>query len=130
MRVVLDTHALFHAAMGDAQFTPSGTETLENTANELFISAITVWELGLHAERGRIVFNEGLDVWLDRVLSTLAVGVLPIDRKVMRQTFHLSGFDRKDPADRIIVATAICEDAILVTRDEWMAKWDGVTTVW
>ena len=103
---------------------------LEDPATELLISAISAWEFGLHAERGRIRFAGGVDAWMDAALASLAARVVPVDTPIVRRTFNLTGFDRRDPADRIIVATALAEGAALVTRDEWMVSWPGVHTVW
>lgn len=130
MRVVLDTHALYHAVETPGELSPAGRELLEDPANELLISAITVWEFGLHAERGRIRFLGGVDAWVDAALGSLGVRVVPIGLSIVRRTFTLTGFDRKDPADRLITATALVEGAVLVTRDEWIVKWSGVRTVW
>lgn len=130
MRVVLDTHALYHVVQNPSELTAAGREVVEDPANELLISAITVWEFGLHAQHGRIHFIGGVDRWVDAALASLGVRVVPVDVSILRQTFRLVGFDRKDPADRIITATALVETAVLVTRDEWIVKWSGVRTVW
>jgi len=71
-----------------------------------------------------------VDAWLDAALASLAVRVVPIEVSIVRRTFKLAGFDRKDPAYRVITTTALVEDAVLVTRDEWIVKWLGVRTVW
>jgi PIN domain nuclease of toxin-antitoxin system len=99
VKVVLDTHALYHAVENPGELTEAGRAVLEDPANELLISAITVWEFGLHAERGRIQFVGGVDVWVDAALASLGVRVVPIDVAIVRRTFMLAGFDRKDPAD-------------------------------
>ena len=130
MKVVLDTHALYHAVESPGELTATGRGVVEDPANELLISAITVWEFGLHAQHGKIRFAGGVDGWVDAALASLGVRVVPIDVSILRRTFKLDGFDRKDPADRIIAATALLEDAVLVTRDEWIVKWSGVRTVW
>lgn len=71
-----------------------------------------------------------MDGWVDAALARLGVRVVAIDASILRKTFKLAGFDRRDPADRIIMATALVEDAVLVTRDERIVKWPGVRTVW
>ncbi len=130
MKVVLDTHALYHAVDSPGELTAAGRSAVEDPANELLISAITAWKFGLHAQHGKIEFAGGVDRWVDAALTSLGVRVVPVDVSIVRQTFKLAGFDRRDPADRIVVATALVEDAVLVTRDEWMVRWTGVRTVW
>lgn len=130
MKVVLDTHALFHAVESPGELTAIGRGIVEDPANDLLISAITIWEFGLHEQHGRIQFAGGVDRWVDAALASIGVRVVAIDASILRRTFKLAGFDRKDPADRIITATALVEDAVLVTRDEWIVKWPGLRTVW
>ena len=130
MKVVLDTHALRHAIDSPDELTRDGRSALEDPRNELLISAITVWELLMLAAKGRVRFAGGVDPWIDQAVADLRVRIVPIDVDVVRRAFDLPGFDRKDPADRLIVATALVEQALLVTRDEWMVKWPGVKTVW
>jgi PIN domain nuclease of toxin-antitoxin system len=67
VKFVLDTHALYHAVESPAELTGTGRKVLEDPANELLIPAITAWELGLHAEHGRVRFVGGVDGW--RALS-------------------------------------------------------------
>ena len=56
MRVVLDTHALYHVVQSPGELTAAGREVVEDPANELLISAITVWEFGLHAQHfGQVI---------------------------------------------------------------------------
>jgi PIN domain nuclease of toxin-antitoxin system len=129
VKVVPDPHALYHAVESPSELTDAGRQVLEDPANDLLISAITVWEFGLHAERGRVQFV-GVDAWVDAALASIGVRVVPIDVSIVRRTFMLDGFDRKDPADRIITATALVEGAVLVTRDEWIVKWSEVRTLW
>ena len=61
MKVVLDTHALYHAVESPPELTPAGRGVLEDPDNVLLISAITVWEFGLHDQHGRIRFAGGVD---------------------------------------------------------------------
>lgn len=67
---------------------------------------------------------------MDAALASIGVRVVAIDASILRRTFKSAGFDRTDPAERIITATALVEDAVLVTRDEWIVKWPGIRTVW
>ena len=82
MKVVLDTHAFYHAVESPGELSDAGRELLEDPANELLISAITAWEFGLHAERGRIQFLGGADAWMDAALGSLGVRVVPIDLSI------------------------------------------------
>lgn len=129
MTVLLDTHALVFAVDNPGKLSPTTVAIIRDVENDLVISAITVWELAMLAQKRRLMFDEGVETWTDRALAKLRVRTIPVDGTIFRRTFHLPGFDREDPADRVIVATAVVHDALLVTHDEWMEKWPGVATV-
>ena len=84
MKVVLDTHALYHAVESPEELTAAGRGVVEDPANELLISAITVWEFGLHADRGKIRFADGVDRWAP--LTTRVAG--PEQRAAAAQVNH------------------------------------------
>lgn len=85
MKIHLDAHARYHAVESPDEWTASGRGVVEDPANVLLISAITVWEPGLHAQHGRIPFADGVDRWVDAALASLGVRVVPIDVTILRE---------------------------------------------
>jgi PIN domain nuclease of toxin-antitoxin system len=83
----------------------------------IYVSPITVWEVGLLAARGRISLRMSPDKWFDRLLGAPGIRLAEMPPGVLIASSFLPGDDPADPADRIIAATAREYDLRLVTRD-------------
>ncbi len=83
---------------------------------EAVVSAISFWEMGMLIQKGRFELDHGLSNWRR---ATLANGLIevPVDGKI-GLTAGLLDYEHGDPADRLIVATAICSGATLLTADK------------
>ena len=80
--------------------------------------------------RKRLVFSIDSAVWLGRVEALPFLSFVPVDNRIAVRAVQLEGFTHRDPADRIIVATAIGLGATLVTGDARLRKYRAVKTVW
>jgi PIN domain nuclease of toxin-antitoxin system len=109
----LDTHILIHAMTGE--ITPREGRLLR--AQRWGISAIVLWELGKLAQLERIEVDLD-DPELDRFLVN--VRVWPLTLEVVRALRRLDF--RSDPADEIIAATSLVQNAPLLTRDRKLLK--------
>jgi len=125
--IVLDTHALVWMDSGAASLGKRTIQLIDQALEEdaLAVSAISFWEVGMLINKGRLSMDFPPDVWRKDLLSRGLVE-LPVDGKAGIDAANLQNF-HGDPADRIIVATAILSDASLVTADEKILKWDGLT---
>jgi PIN domain nuclease of toxin-antitoxin system len=109
----LDTHILIHAMTGEI----TAREGRLLRADRWGISAIVLWELGKLAQLGRIEVDLD-DPELDRFLGN--VHVWPLTLEVVRAQRRLDF--RGDPADEIIAATSLVQNAPLLTRDRKLLK--------
>ena len=122
--IVLDTHALLWFDRGDQRLGRNAHRTISDglSQGEIAVSAISVWEVGMLIDKGRIDLRLGLARWRETLyhqgLIELAVSGDIAERDATLQNIH------GDPADRIIVATAL-EDHILVTADRRILNWEG-----
>jgi PIN domain nuclease of toxin-antitoxin system len=115
--LVLDTHALIWAHTG-ARITKKVARRIEaaGQGNELFISAITPWEIALGARRGRIKIAGDVLEWIQGALDALSAVVASLEPAIAVDAVELA-WEHADPSDRIIVATARRLGASLVTAD-------------
>jgi len=83
----------------------------------LWLSPITLWEIHILAERGRIELTRGPAKWIQHLLDVVPFREAAITHKVavLSRTITLS---HQDPADRFLAATAQLYDLILLTADE------------
>jgi PIN domain nuclease of toxin-antitoxin system len=96
---------------------------LIETSEQVCISAISCWEVVYLAKRGRIELEIPAEKWIDVGLSETRIICLPIDQQIAVLAANLPDHHR-DPADRIIIATAITHGAQLMSFDEQFRKYD------
>ena len=116
-KYLLDTHAWFWLAVGDSRFSPENVSILERASLEgcVFLSQISLWELAMKEAKGKIQLNRSLENWCEDNTEGLSIVDLPL--KIAISATRLPGEFHKDPADRMIVATARHYGYTLVTGD-------------
>jgi PIN domain nuclease of toxin-antitoxin system len=129
--VVLDTHALLWWLADDARLSKRARRAIER-ASVVGVSAISMWEVAMLVDKGRVALDRPVPTWANDVGSAAGVAVVPVDGPIAVMAGGLVDF-HGDPADRIIVATAIGARASLVTKDDRIRGWRGadqLTIVW
>lgn len=122
---LLDTHALVWLLSRDRAL-GSRARRLIDTAQaqgDVAVSAITFWEIALLLQRGRLPGLRNATEWRR---DSLAAGLLEhrLTGDIAIRASELDGLPG-DPADRFIVATALVQEATLVTADEKLLAWRG-----
>lgn len=115
MRLLLDTHIWLWSLLEPARLTPRVAASLEDPANELWLSPISTWEFLVLLDKGRIVLDVDPSIWLRRV-GTLAFREAPLTHEVAVQSRRV-GLPHRDPVDAFLAATAIVYELTLVTAD-------------
>lgn len=132
--IVLDTHALVWWVNGDDRLSAPARALIEqsvaSTNGRVLVSVISAWEIAMLVERGRVALAMDLDEWLLAVESLEGVALVPLSAQVAVQSATLPGEFHKDPADRIIVALAREQNAVLVTADEKIQRYPHVRWAW
>jgi PIN domain nuclease of toxin-antitoxin system len=131
--VVLDTHALIWLVTGNERLKPGPVATLEfaAVAEGLFVPAISLWEIGMLHAKGRISIPGGVNSWVRRVLTLPGLHLSPLSPEIALNAADLTGL-HGDPADRMLVATAIHLGFPLATADTKILRWaakNGLRTV-
>ncbi len=128
--LVLDTHAWIWWIGGHG--CPSLSERVRlavDDAKSLGISAISCVEVAWLVSSGRVAFDRDSLVWIKQSLARPRVCLLEITTEIAVTAADLE-WQHKDPADRLIVATAIHHKAVVATKDEEMHAFGGVQTIW
>ena len=92
------------------------------------ISAISCWELGTLVAAGRLELTMSAGDWIARCEALPVLSIVQVDGRIALRASELPPVHR-DPADRLIVATALSLGVKLVTKDDRLREY-GVTTVW
>jgi PIN domain nuclease of toxin-antitoxin system len=100
------------------------------SAKQIGICAISCLEVATAVAKGRIQLDRDPLAWMQQALALDRVELLPISPAIAVQATQLGREFHGDPADRLIVASAILEAAVLVTKDDGIRRYPAVTTVW
>ncbi len=128
MRLLVDTHTLIWAVDDPTKLSGPATTALQNTANDLLLSAATVWELAIKIGLGKITLAHSYRLWIDNAIADLGLVILPVtveyaDRQAGLQNHH------KDPFDRLIISQALVEGIPVICADAIFDTY-GVTRLW
>jgi PIN domain nuclease of toxin-antitoxin system len=119
--LLLDTHIWVWYVENDAKRFSRKIEPLVERAverGELLVSAISVWEIALLEATQRLELSQDVRTWVGRALSFPGVQLKGLSPSIAIESTRLPGELHRDPADRILVATARLTGASLVTSDE------------
>ena len=131
--IAIDTHVLVWLANGARQMISKKamkriSEELVN--GQIWVSAISAWEIAMLVERERLVLSIDVESWLQKVGEINAIRFQPVTNKIALESVRLPGEFHKDLADRMIVATARTMGLALVTADEKIQAYPHVNSVW
>ena len=130
--IVLDTHALVWWVSGDPELSKRARIAIEKEmiGGEIIVSSISAWEIAMLVDHGKLLLSMDVDRWLSTVCEIEAVRFLFVDVEISLKSVTLPGKFHKDPADRIIVATARKLGVPLITKDEKIRAYAHVKTIW
>lgn len=119
MNILLDTHVLIWALENNPALSDKAAENIINAENMVFVSAASVWEIGIKRSMGKLEAPNNLIEEIKRHRFTpLPMTIDHADLAGKLPQIH------KDPFDRMLIAQAVYENLTLVTRDEWIFKYD------
>lgn len=131
--IALDTHALVWWMSAPDRIPPKARRLLDAAATRkepVSISSISLWEIAMLVERKRLEFSIPVSVWISHLEDVPWLSFVPVDNRIAVRAVQLEGFPHRDPADRIIVATALGLNATLVTADDRLRSYPPLRTVW
>lgn len=129
--ILVDTHVVAWLAFEPKLISRAARAAIDAArveAEGLAISGITLYELAVLASKGRIRLDISAESFLQEVEARFAV--LPLNGRVCARATQLSAPYPRDPADRIIGATALTEGLALVTADREIRRSKAVRTIW
>lgn len=120
---LLDTHAWFWLVAGDPRVQPALVARLEEAgrAGRVHLSQISTWEIAVKEGAGKLKLNQPIATWL--AAATTGLRLVDLSVPVVVDATRLPGELHRDPADRLIVATARHLGLTLVTADEAILRY-------
>ena len=126
MKLLLDTHTWIWSVGDRARLRSRVLRALESSANELWLSPISAWELTILVEKSRVVLSVGVEEWIGEALKAGPFKEAPITTEVAVATRGV-GLSHRDPADTLLAATAKVFGLTLVTSDVRLISVKGLS---
>jgi PIN domain nuclease of toxin-antitoxin system len=122
MNIILDTHVLIWALENNPTLSGIARDSITHARNMVFVSSASVWEISIKKQLGKLTCPDNLheEIKLHRFTP------LYIQHDHAELAGNLPNF-HKDPFDRMLIAQAIIENLTLVTRDDFIIKYDVTT---
>ncbi len=130
--ILLDTHVLVWAAIEPSRLSRAATSALRRakSSDGLAIASVSLWEIASLFARRRIQAYSTVEASVRQVLESVGVVVKPLTVEVAVLATQFAEDYPRDPADRIIGATARAEGMLLVTHDERIRDCPLLRTIW
>jgi PIN domain nuclease of toxin-antitoxin system len=123
---LLDTCAVIWVASGEiSRATAEALAQARRAGIPLYVSPITAWEIGMLASKGRFRSSLAPLRWFEQVVNTPGVALADISPAILIDSSFLPGAPPRDPADRIIAATARECGFTVMTRDRALLDYAG-----
>jgi len=130
--ILLDTHAWVWLVSNPGNLSEAAKNSLETAMEEnaVYVSSISVWEVALLVLRKRLKLTMDVNDWIRKSEQLPFMKFVPINNFIAVQSVYLSPPLHKDPADRIIIATAKSMGMPIVTKDDKIRNYKHIKTIW
>ena len=131
--IVVDTHVVIWRALEPKQLSTKARRALkqaDQSGQAVLVSEISLWEIALLMKRGRLQLDSDYLTFVDLIRSANVYRFINITPKIAFLSANLPDDINRDPADRLICATALAHQAELVTADKNLRKTKSITTIW
>lgn len=127
--IILDTHTWIWWVSDPQHLSQAASKEIA-TAKRIGVPAIECWEIATLVAKGRIALDRDPLDWIEQALALPRVELVPLTPAIAVRSTQLGPDFHGDPADRLIVATALLEAATLVTKDAKIRAHAAVRSVW
>ena len=133
MKYLLDTHTLIWSILDIEKLSPEVRNIIENPKNEIFVSGISFWEIAIKAQLGKFNFGGINIILIPNIAKDYGFNIISPDSYDFITYGELPQVeDHRDPFDRMLIHTAISNDLIIISKDQWFKKYKefGLLQLW
>ncbi len=116
MRLLVDSHTLIWAVDDPLRLSNTAATALQDPANDLIVSAATIWEISIKVGLGKLTLSLSYRQWMHKAIADLGLAILPITVEYADAQNQLPNFHR-DPFDRLLIAQSILDSLPIVGAD-------------
>ena len=130
--IFLDTNALVFLVNNPKKLSQKARERIdaEIKNKDIFVSSMSVWEIYLLVKKDKLDLSMDVDTWINKIERLSFLNFIPVDNKIAAKSVNLPEPLHNDPADRIIIATALQNGADLITSDKRILAYPHVRSIW
>jgi PIN domain nuclease of toxin-antitoxin system len=128
MRYLLDTHVFLWWNLGHPQLSDRVVDIISDGNNEIFLSAVSAWEITIKVARKRLIIPEKPDQFVPSRMQLHGFQPLPVQIHHATRVYELP-IQHSDPFDRLLIAQSQIESMPLISADGEMRKYE-VDVVW
>lgn len=128
MKILIDTNVFLWLSYEESALSDEARAVVSDTDNELFVSAVTAWEIAVKHELGKLKLKIPPQEFVPKARDAIGAEPLPIDESAALVLGRLSPIHR-DPFDRMLICQAIDQGMVILTSDKEIRKYP-VRTIW
>ncbi|MEX2593821.1 MAG: type II toxin-antitoxin system VapC family toxin [Anditalea sp.] len=132
MNFLIDTHTLVWTITDKIRLSKKVRVIIENVNNNIYVSAISFWEISLKFSIGKLELIGVLPNQFPLLAIQTGFELIPLMPEETATYHHLKGTWHRDPFDRMLIWQAIQQDLVLISKDKNIAKYgkEGLKTLW
>jgi PIN domain nuclease of toxin-antitoxin system len=128
MRAILDTHTFLWWNMDDPQLSQTAREFIADGRNELYLSAVSAWEIALKYAKGRLKLPQAPDQYVADRITLHRILSIPVEISHALRVYYLPDL-HQDPFDRLLIAQSQLEDLPILTANTMIGQYE-VSIIW
>jgi PIN domain nuclease of toxin-antitoxin system len=128
VKLLLDTCTFLWIVAGAKELSPNAARLFADPAHEIWLSAVSVWEISVNHALGKLPLPDALDRFVVSHRERHGVSALPLEERAVLHLHKLPPLHR-DPFDRMLICQALEHDCILLTPDPLIVQYP-VRTLW
>ena len=129
MNLLLDTHVWIWSQENPDLLPPQTREAINDRSNGCAVSVISELEIARLAQRKQIELDRGVEEWIDKSIAVLGAHEIELSRVIAVEAYRLPGEFHRNPADRVLVATARLFGMTLVSADRQLLRYRHVNSM-
>lgn len=130
--IVLDTHVWIWWVSNPENLSDAAMIRIEQAVSDkaVYVSSISTWEVAMLVAKKRLKLTMDVNDWIAKSETFPFLHFIPVTNSIAVRSVNLPGRFHSDPADRIIIATAMMQGGTLVSKDAKMLNYTHIETLW
>lgn len=128
MNILLDTHVLIWLDLEPEKLSPSAKKILADTENMLFLSVVSVWEMQIKSQIGKLSHSKALSEVIQEQRKINRIQILSVELPHVLKVGELP-LHHRDPFDRLLIAQALVEDMTILSKDAVFQQYNA-NVIW